>query len=123
MESKQYIDNKRFEELILQYVTNEGHKHQNNYNELWEMFDLLISNIMEAFKFNLSKEDAKQDCFLLIFKTLKNFSPEKGSAFNFFTTIIMNHLKLIYVKNKKYREKLNQLYERKTMGIYSPSAS
>ena len=76
---------------------------------------------MDAFHFKVSREDAKQDCFVLILKTLKNFNTSKGSAFNFFTTIIVNHLKLIYVKNKKYNEKLNNFYEIKTGGYPTSS--
>lgn len=115
---KNYIDNKEFERLILEYIedpdctTNE---------RLWTLFDLLITNIMDAFHFKVSREDATQDCFVLILKTLKNFNTSKGSAFNFFTTIIVNHLKLIYVKNKKYNEKISNFYEIKTGGYPTSS--
>ena len=72
------------------------------------MFDMLISNIIVGFSFNLEEDDAKQECFLLILKTLKNFNPEMGNAFNYFTTIILNNLKLLYTKRKKYAEKLEE---------------
>mgnify|MGYP000397928920 FL=1 len=88
---------------------------------LWTLFDLLITNIMDAFQFKVSQEDAKQDCFVLILKTLKNFNTSKGSAFNFFTTIIVNHLKLIYVKNRKYNEKIANFYVIKTGGYPTSS--
>jgi len=107
MKKKNYIDNKRFEELILLYKENP----KIYENELFELFDLLISNIIEGFKFSVDKEDAKQDCFFLIIKTLKNFKGEKGSAFNYFTTVVVNNLKLIYTKNKKYREKMDKYIE------------
>ena len=71
------------------------------------MFDTLISNIITGFSFKLEEEDAKQECFLLILKTLKNFNPEMGNAFNYFTTIILNNLKLLYTKNKKYNQKID----------------
>ena len=80
-------------------------------DELMPMFDKLIENIMLSFKFNVDLEDAKQECFLLILKTLKNFNPNQGSAFNYFTTIIVNNLKLIYSKNKKYNEKIKRYTE------------
>jgi len=99
-----YIDNKRFEKLIPLYLRS-SKEHE---DELMGLFDLLITNILESFKFNIDKDDAKQDCFLLILKTLKNFKPSKGSAFNYFTTIIVNNLKLIYTKNKKYDKKLTE---------------
>ena len=114
---KNYINNKEFETLIEQYIENPD----NVDDRLWELFDLLISNIMDAFQFKVSQEDAKQDCFVLILKTLKNFNTDKGSAFNFFTTIIVNHLKLVYVKNRKYNEKITNFYEIKTGGYPTSS--
>jgi len=81
-------------------------------DELMALFDLLITNIIESFKFKIDKDDAKQECFLLILKTLKNFKPSKGSAFNYFTTVIVNNLKLLYTKNKKYQKKLEEYQDR-----------
>ena len=104
MKKKNYIDNKRFEEVILLYKEDP----KNHEEELISLFDILISNIIEGFKFSVDKEDSKQDCFFLIIKTLKNFRGDRGTAFNYFTTVIVNNLKLIYTKNKKYRERLDQ---------------
>ena len=114
---KNYIDNKEFELLIRESIENP----ESVDERLWVLFDLLITNIMDAFQFKVSREDAKQDCFVLILKTLKNFNTSKGSAFNFFTTIIVNHLKLIYVKNRKYNEKITNFYEIKTGGYPTSS--
>ena len=77
------------------------------------MFDLLIGNIINSFSFKLDFDDAKQECFLIILKTLKNFNKESGSAFNYFTTIILNNLKLLYTKNKKYNEKIDNYIDLK----------
>ena len=112
-----YIDNKRFEEIIPLYL----HNREDYEDELMELFDLLITNILESFKFNIDKDDAKQECFLLILKTLKNFQPSKGSAFNYFTTVIVNNLKLLYTKNKKYENKILQYRELKS--DYKPNSS
>ena len=60
-----------------------------------------------SYGFAVDLDDAKQDCFVLILKTLGKFKPENGKAFNYFTTVIMNNLRLIYTKNKKYKEKLD----------------
>jgi DNA-directed RNA polymerase specialized sigma subunit len=111
-----YINNKRFEEIIPLYLSTP----KEYEDELMELFDLLITNILESFKFNIDKEDAKQECFLLILKTLKNFQPSKGSAFNYFTTVIVNNLKLLYTKNKKYEIKLTEYQELK--GNHKPSS-
>lgn len=99
-----YINNKELEKLVDAY---QGDPEKYG-NELFAMYDLLISNIMDSFGFDVDRDDAKQECFLLLLKTLKNFDTSKGSAFNFFTTIIVNNLKLIYTKNKKYNEKLSE---------------
>ena len=100
--SKHYIDNDRFEECIRQYLSGDKDVEE----ELFAMFQLLIENVMGTFGFDVDKEDAIQDCFVLILKVMVNFNPDNGSAFNFFTTVIVNNLKLIYTKNKKYAEKI-----------------
>ena len=99
-----YIDNAEFETVIKGYL-----KDPKEYeSRLIELLDLLISNILMSFKFNVDFDDAKQDCFLLAIKTLKNFNPDNGAAFNYFTTVIVNNLKLIFTKNKKYRQKIQK---------------
>lgn len=112
-----YLNNKRFEEIIPLYLSSK----KDYEEELMELFDLLITNIIEGFKFNIDKDDAKQECFLLILKTLKNFQPAKGSAFNYFTTVIVNNLKLLYTKNKKYEKKMIEYQDLK--GGYKPNSS
>ena len=109
MSQKHYIDNNKFESLIKLYKRNP----KEHEDELFAMFDVRISNIITGFSFNLEEDDAKQECFVLILKTLKNFNPEMGNAFNYFTTIILNNLKLLYTKNKKYSEKLDAYTELK----------
>ena len=111
-----YIDNKRFEEVIESYLQdNEEHE-----AELVELLDTLITNILMSFKFRVDHDDAKQECFMLAFKTLKNFRPRNGSAFNYFTTVIVNNLKLLYTKDKKYNKKL-QDYREIITGETAPS--
>ena len=105
--SKHYINNKEFQDVIEGYLNNPS-KYE---SRLVELLDLLITNILMSFKFNVDFDDAKQECFLLVFKTLKNFNPESGSAFNYFTTVIVNNLKLMFTKNKKYREKIMKYQE------------
>ena len=102
-----YIDNKRFEELISLYIEDNAAHEQ----ELVELLDILITNILMSFKFRVDHDDAKQECFMLAFKTLKNFRPSSGSAFNYFTTVIVNNLKLLYTKDKTYAKKLQDYKE------------
>jgi len=107
-----YIDNKRFEELIQEFKSGD----RTNEDELFEMFDMLVDRLMLSFKFNVDHEEAKQECFLLILKVLKNFKRGSGQAFNYFTTVILNNLRLLYSKNKKYNEKLES-YRNHKMGL------
>jgi DNA-directed RNA polymerase specialized sigma subunit len=97
-----YLNNKEFEQTIHNYLKNP----QEYESELIEKMDLLITNVLNTFKFKVDFDDAKQECFVLAFKILKNFEPKKGSAFNYFTTVFVNNLKLMYTKNKKYMEKI-----------------
>lgn len=106
---KHYIDNKKFEETIFNYLENP----KEHEDELIGQLDLLITSILISFKFKVDFDDAKQECFVLSLRVLKNFTREKGSAFNYFTTVIVNNLKLIYTKNKKYQEKIQQYRDKK----------
>tara|TARA_R100000458_G_scaffold37579_1_gene35017 strand:+ start:3577 stop:3963 length:387 start_codon:yes stop_codon:yes gene_type:complete len=105
-----YLNNKDFEELIKNYL-----KDNSKYeSELVNKLDLLITNILHTFKFRVDPDDARQECFVLAFKVLKNFDPNHGSAFNYFTTVIVNNLKLMYTKNKKYQEKIKKYQDLRT---------
>ena len=98
-----YINNEEFEQIILSYQQDP----ENYEDELVSLFDLLIGNIIDSFRFKVDSDDAKQDCFTLVLKTVKNFKPRKGTAFNYFTTIIVNNLKLMYTREKKYQQKID----------------
>lgn len=110
-----YIDNSKFEELIQEFKL----ENKDREEELFSMFDLLIDRLMISFKFNVDRDEAKQECFLLILKVLKNFNRESGQAFNYFTTVILNNLRLIYTKNKKYQEKM-EAYKNFKADKYQP---
>lgn len=99
---KHYIDNEEFERIILSYKEDP----ENHEEDLVSLFDLLINNIVDSFNFKVDSDDAKQECFALVLKTVKNFTPKKGTAFNYFTTVIVNNLKLLYTREKKYNEKI-----------------
>jgi DNA-directed RNA polymerase specialized sigma subunit len=103
-----YINNEDFESIILSYQ-----KEPEIYeDELVSMFDLLITNIIESFRFKVDPDDAKLECFALVLKTVKNFKPRKGTAFNYFTTIVVNNLKLMYTREKKYNIKIDNYIEK-----------
>ena len=112
-----YIDNK-FEELIGQFKSGDKGKE----DELFAMFDMLIDRLMLSYKFKVDYEEAKQECFLLILKVLNNFNKDSGQAFNYFTTVILNNLRLLYSKAKKYNEKMES-YKALKSGNYIPSSA
>ena len=102
-----YLNNERFEKVIAGYKAHPSIWEE----ELIENFDLLIKNIFDGFKFQgVEFDDVRQDCFLLIFSKLINFSPDKGTAFNFFTTVILNNIRLLYTKEKKQKEKIQAYF-------------
>ena len=104
-----YINNERFEELILLYTSGESTSEQED--ELFSMFEKLITNVIMSFNFAIDFDEAKQECYVLILKSLKNFKPSNGRAFNYFTTVILNDLKRLFTKNKRYLQKLED-YEK-----------
>jgi len=98
-----YLNNERFEKVIAGYKAHPSIWEE----ELIENFDLLIKNIFDGFKFQgVEYDDVRQDCFLLVFVKIKNFIPNKGTAFNFFTTVILNNIRLLYSKEKRQKEKV-----------------
>tara|TARA_R110000824_G_scaffold54689_4_gene151034 strand:+ start:21849 stop:22217 length:369 start_codon:yes stop_codon:yes gene_type:complete len=111
-----YLNNKEFEETIKNYLESPSEYE----DELVAKLDLLITNIIHTFKFNIDPDDAKQECFVLAFKILKNFDPKNGSAFNYFTTVFVNNMKLLYTKNKKYMEKIQKYQDIKSPDSYGP---
>jgi DNA-directed RNA polymerase specialized sigma subunit len=114
MKKGHYINNKEFEDLIEIYLKDP----KSVEDKLMPMFDTLITNILGSFNFKVDLEDAKQDCFVLIFKIMKNFHPKKGTAFNFFTTVIVNNLKLTYSKDKNYKNKLATYFEKNKDNLF-----
>lgn len=98
-----YINNEELEQIILLYQ-GDPKKYE---EDLISLFGILIKNIIDSFKFQIDPNDAKQECFALVLKTVPKFKPDKGRAFNYFTTIILNHMKLMWRKEKKYQEKIN----------------
>jgi len=111
--SKHYLDNNRFEEVIKLYISCRESESNPHEQELINLLDILINTILDSFKFKLDRDDAMQDCYLLIFKKLPNFNEDNGSAFNYFTTVILNNLRLHYTKNKKYNKKIEDYIQSK----------
>ena len=116
MASKNYLDNAEFELAVSGYLESKTLRFNPFEEQLVEMFQVLISNIYHGFKYDkqmVEEEDAMQNCYLLVFRILPNFDPEKATAFNYFTTVINNELKRIFTRNKRYEEKISKFKELK----------
>lgn len=73
---------------------------------------LLADNMLQTFKFSIDKDDARQEAICHAFATFPKFQKDKGKAFNYFTTCIMNHWRQVYRTQKNYTELKNKLLKR-----------
>lgn len=107
----EYLNNKTFEAIIGRFkeakinIKKAPGEFAIAELELTEAFYLLAKNIIRAFRFQLvDKDDALQEGVMICFEKLHRFNPEKGRAFNFCTTIILNHYRQLYRTAKNYNE-------------------
>ena len=102
--AKNYINNTDFEIWVSGYNVSGLYEF-----ELFSAFELLFTSIFKSYAFKVEEEDARQDCMLLLLRTVRNFTPDKGRAFNYFTTVILNNLRLLYTKDQKHYSRLEEL--------------
>jgi DNA-directed RNA polymerase specialized sigma24 family protein len=107
----EYLNNKVFEELIARYKKTKKNVKRNKPAftavelELTAVFYLLAKNIIKAFKFQLvDKDDALQEGVMICFEKLDRFDPNRGKAFNYCSTILLNLYKQMYRTAKNYNE-------------------
>lgn len=105
----EYLNNRTFEAIISRFKLAKKNCDPVEFStaqlELAEAFYLLAKNIIRAFRFQLvDKDDALQEGVMICFEKLHRFNPEKGRAFNFCTTIILNHYRQLYRTAKNYNE-------------------
>lgn len=141
MASNEYLNNKTFEGIIDKFrkfqESNEiGENFEKVKMELSNAFYTLASNIIRAFNFNLvDRDDALQEGVMICFEKLHRFDPKIGRAFNFCTTIILNHYRQLYRSAKNYnelkvryhnhiceKENSNRVKGARTRNIYRPIA-
>jgi hypothetical protein len=74
-------------------------------DELALAFYTLSENIVRYAKFNLiDQDDAVQEGVMICFEKIDRFDPEKGKAFNYMTTCILNHFRQLYRTARNYNE-------------------
>lgn len=83
-------------------TTNNYSKYQ---NELAFSFHKLSQNISAYAKFNgIDLDDAAQEGILICFEKIDKFDKNKGKAFNYMTTCVLNHFRQMYRGNRNYGE-------------------
>lgn len=88
-------------------------------NQLAHAFYKLSENIVRCFKFsNVDPDDAIQEGVFICFEKIDRFDPEKGRAFNYMTTCILNHFRQLWRSARNYNElkKKYHLFLQITMG-------
>ena len=79
------------------------------YNDTQQQLALafltLSENIVRYAKFNLIDiDDAIQEGVMICFEKIDRFDPQKGKAFNYMTTCILNHYRQLYRTARNYNE-------------------
>jgi hypothetical protein len=99
----------QFEQAVIEW---QNEKTPDNTQELSRILIILTENIIKYFgKINwIDPEEVLQECVTFAFEKADRFDHKKGKAFNFFTTIILGHMRQLYRSQKPYPE-LKQKYE------------
>lgn len=111
-----YIKNSDFEKTITAFQeakeAGDTEKIAELEERLTELFYLLADNILRAFKFQLiDRDDALQEGVMICFERLDKFKPERGKAFNYYTTCTLNHYRHLYRTAKNYNELKKRFHE------------
>jgi len=89
--------------------------------ELTIAFYLLSENIVRYRKFNLiDPDDAIQEGVVICFEKVDRFDPDKGKAFNYMTTCIINHFRQLYRTARNYNELKKKYHDYLSVKISQP---
>ena len=92
-------------------------EHFKAQEELAHAFLLLSQNIVKYARFtHIGEDDSVQEGVLICFERAEKFDSQKGKAFNYLTTCILNHFKQLYRSARNYQElkrKINEIYQKK----------
>lgn len=109
-----YLDNDFFESLIVKFQESEEKKDKDkaSYDEyvdykrqLGECLYILSEQIIKAYRFKLIEpEDALQEGVMICFAKIGKFKKERGKAFNYMTTVTLNHFRQLYRSAFSYNE-------------------
>lgn len=97
-------------------------KHLEAQTELAKAFYTLSENIVKYAKFShIDQDDSIQEGVVICFERAEKFDPQKGKAFNYMTTCILNHFKQLYRAAKNYQElkrRINDMYQKTMLSSY-----
>lgn len=97
-------EEKKFKEIDLSF-RNICHEHLDSQKELATAFYTLSENIVRYAKFNLIDiDDAVQEGVMICFEKIETFDPDKGKAFNYMTTCILNHFRQLWRTARSYND-------------------
>jgi DNA-directed RNA polymerase specialized sigma subunit len=76
----------------------------NSQKELAHAFYTLSEHLVRYAKdIIVDSDDAIQEGVMICFEKIDRFNPEKGKAFNYMTTCILNHFRQIYRTSRNYK--------------------
>ena len=79
--------------------------YQVSQTQLAEAFYTLSENIARYAKFSfIDTDDAVQEGVLICFEKIDRFDPDKGKAFNYMTTCVLNHFRQLYRSARHYND-------------------
>lgn len=94
-----------------------GHEITDAYCRLRPMFKQLADSILNcklkswSVPLDMCFKDTDsviEDCVTLCFQKAHRFNPNKGMAFNYYTTIMLSHMRQIYMASKRKERKQNE---------------
>ena len=114
MAKSHYLSNNEFTKLVLKYIWYRSRWRTNpvKYSQYTEIQDklyysiqLLVKNILRGtYWLKADKEDTEQEAIILCMEKIHMFKKNKGKAFNYATTIIMNYIKQAHRSTMNYEE-------------------
>ena len=89
--------NSEYKQIYIEFIQSQ--------NDLATAFYTLSQNIVKYAKFqHIDDDDAIQEGVVICFEKIDHFDPQKGKAFNYMTTCILNHFRQLYRSARNYQE-------------------
>lgn len=133
--ANKYFDNKAVEEALAKYkisLDNDPNKKGDAtilhpYTDQIQHLVRGVINVHKIYRFHSDVEELIQEGMVAIYASFKRFNPEKGSAFNYLSIVVKQHLKnWTQTKNRKdwlTSEYQDQLYIPEATGINERAAT